>query len=207
MTVHQMAHFSNQPMLSHEKAIMHIGWYLLDTCSHGIFTNLTQQKDSSATSMLTLPVDRAMLMWTMPKNVLSHTGYIITYAGCPLHWVSCLQIEIALSTAEAEYIAISQPLRDVLPLISLLEELHNIFPLKVIPPNFICKVHEDNPSCISMATLHKYSPQTKHIGLKYHHFCQHIKSGRILTSYCQTTEEKADILTKPLSDDLFFKLW
>ncbi len=35
-------------------------------------------------------------------NVLSRTGYIIMYADCPILWVSCLQTEIALSTAEAE---------------------------------------------------------------------------------------------------------
>jgi hypothetical protein len=31
-------------------------------------------------------------------NVLSQTGYIITFYGCPIHWVSKLQSEIALST-------------------------------------------------------------------------------------------------------------
>ncbi len=45
-------------------------------------------------------------------NVLSRTGYVIMYANCPILWVSRLQIqtEIALSTAKAEYIALSQAL-------------------------------------------------------------------------------------------------
>ena len=57
-----------------------------------------------------------------------------------------------------------------------------------------------------MATLQKFTPRTKHIALKYHHFCSHVKCGAIQISYCRTTEQKADLLTKPLADDLFFKL-
>ena len=44
-------------------------------------------------------------------NVMSRTGFVIMYANCPIYWVSKLQTEIALSTAEAEYIALSQALR------------------------------------------------------------------------------------------------
>ncbi len=158
MAVHQTARFSNLPMLSHEKAIICIGRYLLDTRSHGIVYK------PDATKGLKCYVDADFAGgWSQAnsdnaENVLSHTGYIITYTGCPIHLVSRLQTEIALSTAKAEYIALSQSLRDVLPLISLLEELHKIFPLKVNCPNFFCKVHKDNQSCISMASFHKFSP-------------------------------------------------
>ncbi len=206
MAVHQTARFFNQPMLSHEKAIICIGGYLLDTCSHGIVYKPDTTKGLECYVDADFSGGWSQADLDNAKNVLSHTGYIITYAGCPIHWVSYLQTEIALSTAEAEYITLSQSLRDVLLLISLLEELHKNFLLKVNPPNFVCKVHEDNQSCISMASSHKFSPQTKHIALKYHHFHQHVKSGHITISYCRTTEQKADMLTKPLSDNLFFKL-
>ena len=48
-------------------------------------------------------------------NDLSRTGFVIRYAGCPIIWSSKLQTEIALSTAEAEYIAMSQVLWEALP--------------------------------------------------------------------------------------------
>ena len=117
-----------------------------------------------------------------------------------------LQTEIALSMAEAEYIVLLQSLRDVIPLITLLKEINTAFPVHAKTPTFVCKVHEDNQSCITMATTHKFSPRKKHIAHKYHHFCSYIKSGAIQITYCRMTEQKADILTKPLSDDLFFKL-
>ena len=87
----------------------------------------------------------------------------------PIHWVSKLQTEIALSTAEAEYIALSQALREVIPMMEMMKELHRTFPLEITIPNFNCTVHEDNQSCISMANRQKFSPRTKHIALKYHH--------------------------------------
>jgi hypothetical protein len=73
-------------------------------------------------------------------------------------------------------------------------------------PTFVCKVQEDNQSCITMATTQWSTLCTKHIALKYHHFCSHIKCGNIQITYCQTTKQKANPLTKPLADDLFFKL-
>jgi hypothetical protein len=78
------------------------------------------------------------------ENVLSHTGYVLMYANCPILWVSHLQMEIALSTAGAEYIALSQSLRDVIPLLTLLKEINKVFPVHVKTPTFVCKVHDDN---------------------------------------------------------------
>ena len=85
------------------------------------------------------------------ENVMSRTGYSIMYAGCPIHFVPKLQTEITLSTAEGEHIALSQALRKVIPLISLMEEINTTFPVLLESPEFICTVHEDNQSCIKMA--------------------------------------------------------
>jgi hypothetical protein len=50
-----------------------------------------------------------------PVMAKSRTGYLIMYADCPTMWASQLQTEYALSTTEAEYIALSTALRHVLP--------------------------------------------------------------------------------------------
>ena len=99
---------------------------------------------------------------------------------------SKLQTEIALSTAEAEYIALSQALREVIPLMSLMEEINTTFPVLLGAPEFICTVHEDNQSCIKMAQTDKLSPCTKQIALKYHHFRSFIKSKWVTIKYYRT---------------------
>jgi hypothetical protein len=48
---------------------------------------------------------------------MSRTGFVIKHADCPIYWKS--QTEIALSTAEAEYIALSTALREVIPLLTV----------------------------------------------------------------------------------------
>ncbi len=60
----------------------------------------------------------------------------------------------------------SSALREVIPLMMLMKELHTIFPVHINKPNFFCKVHEDNQSTIRMVKSDKFTPQTKHIALK-----------------------------------------
>ncbi len=91
-------------------------------------------------------------------------GCIITYAGCPMHWTSKMQTEIALSTTEAEYIALSQSMREVLPIMWLLEEAkqHGV-PVLNARPKVHCKVFEDNAGAIEIANVPKMRPRIKHL--------------------------------------------
>ena len=206
MSVHQTARFCNDPKLSHEKAIKRLGRYLMHTRKEGIVYNPDISKG------LECYVDADFAGGYSPEtaddaaNLLSRTGMVIMYANCPIYWRSSLQTEIALSTAEAEYIALSSALRVVLPLMTMMEEIDSVFPLHIDKPSFVCKVHEDNQSCIKMATGNKFSPRTKHIALKYHHFKSHVKSGRVDINYCPTDLQLADILTKPLPNESFYTL-
>ena len=73
------------------------------------------------------------------------------------------------------------------------------------------KVQEDNQSCITMAENPKFTPRTKHIAIKYHYFWKHVitqsnPDGFIQLDYCPTDDQVADIFTKPVWDDIFFKL-
>jgi hypothetical protein len=59
-----------------------------------------------------------------------------------------------------------------------------------------------------MTNNHKFTPRTKHIAIKYHHFQKHIKTqsnpdGFIEIEYCSTEEQVADIFTKPVCNDIF----
>ncbi len=57
-----------------------------------------------------------------------------------------------------------------------------------------------------MATSEKFTPQTKHIALKYHHFRSHVNKGHIEINYCPTEDQQADLLTKPLADAALLRL-
>ena len=97
------------------------------------------------------------------------TGFVIT-AKCLIIWYSKLQTKIVLSITESEYIALSQSLKDVLPLMELLKEIRNTIPSEDKAPIVHCTVFEDNVGCIDLVKTPRMRPRTKHIALKYHHF-------------------------------------
>ncbi len=62
-----------------------------------------------------------------------------------------------------------------------------------------------------MAQNPKFSPQTKHAAIKYHHFCKHVitqsnPNGFLKIDYCSADDQIADIFTKPVWDDIFMLL-
>eukprot|EP00957_Ditylum_brightwellii_P075665 5750066-Ditylum_brightwellii.AAC.1 len=123
MGVHQCARFTNQPMLSHERSLRRIVKYFSTMADREIVydpnPNLGIQcfvDTDFAGSWRKADADN-------PDNLMSHTGFVIIYAGCPVLWQSKLQTEIALSTAETEYIALSSAMYEVISFMNLLEEL------------------------------------------------------------------------------------
>ena len=125
--VHQCARFQINPKTPHFNAVKRIGRYLIATQDKGIIfkpnTNLSEvQVYVDADFAGNYDKDHN----DDPNSVKSRSGCIISYANCPIIWYSRLQTEIALSTTEAEYIALSQGTREVLPIRSLLLELKDI---------------------------------------------------------------------------------
>jgi hypothetical protein len=142
----------------------------------------------------------------LPSSVKSRTGYVITFASCPVLWSSKLQSKVTLSTTEAEYIALSQSTRDVIPMRGLLHELSATTKLSVGSTIAHSTVFEDNKGCVELATAPKMRPFTRHIALKYHHFRSHVENGNISISWIDTKHQLADIFTKPLAASSFIPL-
>jgi len=170
--VHQCARFTHAPRLSHQTALLRICRYLKVTADKG----LSFQPTADLTLDCYVDADFAGLYnvehQTDPVCVKSRTGYVLLLGGCPLYWSSKLQTEIALSTTEAEYIALSQAMRALLPMRSLLREVGTKMDLAFSEKSSIrtC-VWEDNNSALRLATnLNKISLCTKHLAIKYHFF-------------------------------------
>jgi hypothetical protein len=205
--VHQCARFSAKPKNKHAEAVKRIGRYLLATRDKGLIMKPNAEgmecwvdaSHASEWSNKTASTD--------PNTARSRMGYVIMYAGCPMHWASKMQTEIALSSTEAEYIALSQAMREVIPIMWLLQEAHDHgIPLINTPPKVLCKVFEDNAGAIEIANVPKMRPRTKHLNLKYHHFREEVKKGTVSIYHVGTKEQIADIFTKALDEGLFTSL-
>mgnify|MGYP006157307357 FL=1 len=114
-------------------------------------------------------------------------------------WASKLQTEVALSTTEAEYVCLSQSLRDTIPLMNLLAEVRDKLDKDVISvPAVRCTLFEDNSGALELARTPKMRPRTKHINIKYHHFRDNVRRKLISIEHVATEDQVADIFTKPL---------
>jgi hypothetical protein len=102
-----------------------------------------------------------------------------------------------MSTTKAEYIAMSQSLWDVLPVMFLVIKTCGFIVISTIP-NVFCKVIEYSSGALELARLPKFRPQTKHINTCYHHFCEYVCLGLITIFPVGTTDHIADVLTKAL---------
>ncbi len=206
MPVQQTEGFLNNPKLIHEQSIIWIKQYLLGTKEKGIKYKIDQPKGLECFTDADFAGGWDNTDPDNASNLMSRTGFVIEYADYPIYWKSKLQMETGLSTAKAECIALSTALREVILLITAMEEINEVFTLMMNPPNFYCKVWEDNQSCIAMATSQKFTPWMKHIALNYHHFKQYVQFGKIQINYVHTEVQQADILTKPVKIELFPKL-
>ena len=197
--VHQCARFAADPKKEHGNAVKWIGRYLKATRDDGmIFRPREHSFDCHVDADFSGNWHRDEAE-NDPSTAKSRTGFIISYASCPIIWSSRMQTTIALSTTEAEYIALSTALRDVLPLMRLVKEMKDRgFELAVDAPKVHCKVFEDNSGAIELAKVPKMRPRTKHINVVYHHFRHHVENGDVSVLPISTDDQNADLLTKPL---------
>ena len=206
--VHQCARFTHVPRGSHAEAIKRICRYLQGTKDKGIIMKpkenptLDCYADADFAGLWNIENDQD------PVCVKSRTGYVITLGGCPVIWVSKLQTEIAVSTLEAEYIALSQAMRQFLPMKELLTEIVNRGGMDVECKSLLhSTIFEDNAGAKGLASSPRITPRTKHIGVKYHFFRDKIGEDKgIVIKHIETENQLADCLTKGLSLEKFSRI-
>ena len=107
-----------------------------------------------------------------PISVKSRSGHLITFMGSPIQWSSKLQTQIALSTMESEYIALSQAMRELIGIREIFKELsthviNDTAEIKYIYYQNISKVfgnilqsiaHKDNEVYLNFVQMPKMSP-------------------------------------------------
>jgi hypothetical protein len=129
--------------------------------------------------------------WASQLDRHSVSGYVFKTGSGAVTWSSKKQNLIALSTAEAEYIAGAHAAREILWLRILFDEIG----LDTTTPTLLrC----DNQSAIALCKDSKFHARTKHIDIRYHFIREAVNEGKILMKYIPGEENPADILTKAL---------
>jgi hypothetical protein len=129
----------------------------------------------------------------------SRTGYVFMLNGAAVSRKSLRRQTVALSTAEAEYMAVTAATQEAMFLKQLLHEFHQDSGSPIT-------IHEDNQSCIELNKNSMTSGRGKHMHVRYH-FCRvKVESGDIEVQYCAMENMLVDVLTKPLASARHGKL-
>jgi len=120
----------------------------------------------------------------------SLSGYIFTLCNSAISWKATLQSIVALSTTEAEYISATEGMKEAIWLRGLVNELG--LTQKVLT------VFCDSQSVIHLTKNNRYHDKTKHINIKHHFIRDVVVVGEIMVEKIDTSENPADMLTKPL---------
>ena len=124
------------------------------------------------------------------------SGYVVFLAQGPVAWRSVKQRIVAQSTCEAEFIALSEAIKELLWFLKMLKELR--FEMERKPRIFV-----DNPSAIALTKNPVAHNRTKHIDIRYFFIRHHIENGEFDIIYVPSGENLADIFTKSVSQQIF----
>lgn len=118
----------------------------------------------------------------------SITGYIVQIFGNSVVWVTKRQNCVALSSTEAELIALCSATCECLFIKKLLNDMH------IDVSRF--RVLEDNQGCIALIRNPESNKRVKHIDLKFKFVCDAVTNKVMLLEFIDSKFQLADMLTK-----------
>ena len=128
----------------------------------------------------------------------SATGIVLYFVGGPVDWRSTMQTVVAISTVEAEHVAMPKACVMVLHFRNSLESMNEKQEQATV-------MFEDNSGAVSLSGSAKITPRTKHIDVMFHHVRSLVADGVVDVTYLKTELQRADILTKSLGAVKFLK--
>ena len=142
---------------------------------------------------------------TDPDCVKSRTGFVITFAGCPVYWESKFQTETVLSTMESEINSLDHSCRELLPIIDITKSLGQAVGLPIGDRIMNFSIHEDNAGALILekTLTPKFTPLIKYYASKTIWFREEINKRGIKLINIDTVEEMGDIFTKVLPRETF----
>ncbi|KAK9942927.1 hypothetical protein M0R45_008570 [Rubus argutus] len=187
-SVHVLSRFMHQPRQHHMEAALRVVRYLKGAPGQGLFF--------SSNNDLKLRAYCDSDWAGCPLTRRSTSGYCVFLGPSLISWRSKRQKTVSLSSAEAEYRAMTGTCCELTWLRYLLTDLglaHHE------PTSLYC----DNKAALHIAANPVFHERTRHIEMDCHYIRDKIQDGFIVTKYVSSAHQLADILTKPLGKETF----
>jgi hypothetical protein len=191
--INRCARYMANPNTSHYKALDRIWKYLNYKPNLGLFYNCQNLQLLGYTD-----ADWGGDIITRKST----TGYLFLLGKNTISWNSSLQKTVALSSCEAEYMALKDAIKEALYLNNSLLYLLKQFNISITTSsnNNIPYILSDSQSAIKLAENPEFHKRTKHIDIIYHFIRETIYNKKAQLLYINTKEQLADRLTKGLDN-------
>jgi hypothetical protein len=172
---------------SHSDAAIHIMRYLKGTIHQGLIFSRQSSFELAGFS----DSDHARCKITRR----SVTGYVFTLGGAPISWKSKTQPTVALSSTEAEYMALTATICEAEYLQRVISEFGVQCPK--------LQLFSDNNGAIAIIKKGSTTDRTKHIDIQHHFIHERYVDGHFALNEMRTQLMPADLFTKPLAKPTF----
>jgi hypothetical protein len=182
--VQELAKFMSNHGQGHWAAAKHLMRYLQGTRSIGIIYGRVDGP---------YPIFKMFtdLDWAQGESRKSVCGYIAEMGGGAIAWSSKQQGVVALSSCEAEYIAVTHAAKEVLWLRSLSQELG-------FEQGAATSIYCDNQGTVACTHDPQHHSRMKHIDIRFHFIRDCVQKGLVDVMHIPGIDNVADLLTKPL---------
>ncbi|KAG3110716.1 hypothetical protein PI124_g9663 [Phytophthora idaei] len=114
---------------------------------------------------------------------------MLMMCGAPVVWRSTFQNTVALSSTEAEYMVLSDSVKEVVWMRLLLKDIGSEQDDGTV-------IYEDNHEAMALAKNIGYQDRTKHIDIRYHFIREKVASGEVELEYMDTKSQLSHDHTK-----------
>jgi len=182
----KLSQYLSKPLKVHWVAVKHVLRYLKGTLDYKL---CYRKCDDGLTLIGYSDADWA----SSTDDRRSTTGYCFSLnkAGPVISWKSRKQPTVALSSCEAEYIALAATVQEGLFLTQLLKDISVGCEYEPV------LIFEDNQGTIALSKNPVSHQRSKHIDIRYHFIRTELNNGKIAIKYCPTADMVADVMTKP----------
>jgi hypothetical protein len=129
---------------------------------------------------------------------ISITGFIVYLMNVPVCWRSKAQRGVTHSSSKAEYVAISEAVKEIKFIYYLLREIE-------VEVNLPITVKTDNVGAMFMAQNALSGVRTRHIDTRYHFVRENLEEGIINIDFVKSIKNDSDIFTKNVSHEIYDK--
>jgi hypothetical protein len=182
--VSTLSKFSSNPGKAHWLALMHVFQYIKGTLHFKIRYG---GKETSLTPYGYVDADYG----GDRDTCRSCARHVFIQAGGPTAWGAQYQPTVALSTTEAEYMAMTRGAKQLLWMYSTMSEVGFPQPKPAL-------LYADNAGAVALMKNTKHNARVKHIDIRHHYIRERVDEGDIIIKHIPSSNNLTDIFTKPL---------